>query len=391
MSPAGDAPASAAPQSVVRSNLRWIVTGIAVGLLVVINASIASSPGLERSPTSYGKSPIGFGAAYDVLTESRLTVSRWRRPYTELPSRRTLWLLAPSTLAAQVPRAVPTRSSEPEDAGRLREVAGLLTWVERGGTAVVFGDGSTDWEALGLGDISTDPDDDAVQRTSGRSARAMQASALRHFTGEPSEEVETLWTLGESPFVLRRTVGAGHVVAIADAQFLSNGELDRGEHAALMIDLVRAFGVPVFDEMCHGLAESPSLMQALRVGRAVLLALGLGLFACIWLWSLRLLPATTRRTVGGIEPGLTAFVESLALLYSRQAPRHRAAIVRAYAQGVRHRMQRLGSRAAAGAGLAAEGERNLQSAAQELERAFAAAGGSRARGHKRLRNPQPWT
>ena len=52
-------------------------------------------------------------------------------------------------------------------------------------------------------------------------------------------------------------------------------------------------------------------------------------------------PASSIARLPGLDPGLESFVDSLALLYSRKAPRDAGAVYRAYLHGVRFRMRQL--------------------------------------------------
>jgi hypothetical protein len=320
----------------------WVATVLSV--LTVINMGLAADdPMLELSATTYGKSPGGYGAVHDLLSELRSHPSseRSRVAYGEVPVARTLWLIAPDLLDE-----TPSEERSPLDDGREALAGSLLRWIERGGTAVVFGTPRSDWSRYGLASASAPAarnagagDHVALPSTLGPQRRALEVPDLQHFAPDTLGHFARVLGTVDAPFALRKQLGKGHLVVVADATPLQNEHLDRADHASLALDLARAFGPPLFDERCHGLLPNASLGAALGVERSWLIALGLGLCALLALWHLRSVPATTLAHEAGLDPGLQSFVDSLAVLYGRRAPRDAGAVYRAYLHGVRFRLR----------------------------------------------------
>jgi hypothetical protein len=154
-------------------------------------------------------------------------------------------------------------------------------------------------------------------------------------------------TADGNPFVLEVAVGKhnGRLIAIADDRFLRNEHLADGDASLVLMDLVRAFGTPVFDEHSHGLAPPSSLTIAILDSRAILpLIIGL-LVAMLWTFSQRVWPRRSLEEDSDLPaPSITSFVESLSILYSRAGDP--AAVFRAYRAGFLRRLRRqLGVRA----------------------------------------------
>jgi len=330
----------------------WVWVATALSVLTVINLGLAADdPLLELSATTYGKSPGGYGALHDLLAEleSRPRSERSRAAYGELPTSRTLWLLAPDLL-----ENADGEQSSPLDAGHDALASALQRWVERGGTAVVFGTALSDWSRYGLvpaPPAATASEHVPLPSTLGPQWRALEAPGLRHFDPNALGDFERVLGQPNAPFALQKRLGKGRLIAVADATPLQNQYLDRADHASLALDLARAFGPPLFDERCHGLLPNASLSAALGMERSWLIAIGLGLCALLALWHLRSVPAATLARESGLEPGLEhgvdrgvqpglqSFVDSLAVLYGRKAPRDAAAVYRAYLHGVRFRLR----------------------------------------------------
>ena len=343
--------AAAVPLQVARSGPpRWVWISTALSVLTVVNLSMANDdPMLDLGQTSYGKSSDGFGAVYDLLSELDPHSTRSRERYQTLATDRTLWLLAPEFLAEGSDAALP----EPLR-GDATLSAELDAWIARGGTAVVFGLPLSDWShyQLTLAKVAehekeNEQDDAQVKRvphvavpsTLARQLRAIEIEGLRNFAPELPAGFERVLGTPDAPFAVRKQIGKGRLLAVADARPFANKALDGADHANLAVDLARAFGTPIFDERCHGLLPERSLSSALGRRRLLLLAFGLGLCLLLALWHLRSVPASSIARLPGLDPGLESFVDSLALLYSRKAPRDAGAVYRAYLHGVRFRMR----------------------------------------------------
>jgi hypothetical protein len=308
-----------------------------IALLTLINASFAPDIALDLSPTSYGKSLDGHGALYDVLGELGFDVARSRAPYASLPtSGAALWLVRPDFAESRMHLS---RSDDEEEAGAMEGLQDeLLSWVQAGGTAVIVGPDRALLERLEL-DLTTAsvPAGSLAQGSLGRRVFSL-AGELDSIA--QADGWETVLQVGDDSFALLKPVGNGHLLVVADAAPFSNDALDDGDHVLLAVDLARGFGPPRFDERCHGMLGDPSLRSALGARRIALLAACLGLLAALWLWQQRSVPAAELARPELPDPSLARFVDSLAFLYAKKAPRHAAAAYRAYLHGLRHRLRR---------------------------------------------------
>jgi hypothetical protein len=321
---------------------RTIVSLVAAVLLLLgLNLWMAPKVALRESPTSFGVERQGYKAAYDLLLELGVPVSRsYVRPGA-IPADRSLWLVSPSFLNGDL---------RDDDATG----GGLLRWVRAGGTAVVFGDPESDWKRLniergvGVSDAANLIEGDFAPR-----ARKLDVTELVHFADahgktahgktvddQPARgKARVRLTCGGASFALEIPLGAGRLVAIADGRFLRNANLGSGDASVLLVDLVRALGPPVFDEYFHGLVESSSLVATLA-GSRVILALGAGLLlALLWVGEQRSWPP--RRLAERAEepaPSIASFLDSLGVLYARA--RDPGAAFRAYRAGFLVRVRR---------------------------------------------------
>jgi len=145
--------------------------------------------------------------------------------------------------------------------------------------------------------------------------RTLEAPPLLAF-GDAGE-----WTVRASvdgrPLVLERGLGRGAVVLVADALFLRNAWLDRADAAPLAVDVVRAYGVPAFDEHELGPRARRSAAAYLVTSPAVAVFLGLAVTGLLFAWQGALVPPRQVREVDMDAPRLEAFVDAVAALYAR--------------------------------------------------------------------------
>lgn len=322
---------------------RILVSSAAV-LLLLLGANIWLWPnqGRQRSPTTFGVMRDGYKAAFDLLSEMHVPVTRsYRRPKL-MATNQTVWFVSPSFLIADKPGAE-------DDANELTQ------WVERGGTAVVFGEAASNWKALGLSrEVEMSEEDRALIKGDVlKMPRWLTVPDLLHFKESGAKDAaahtreRTRLTADGKPFALEVKTGrhGGRLIAIADGNFLRNENLAEGGASPLLVDLVRAFGATVFDEHSHGLAPPASLTLAVLDSRAILpLVIGL-LLAMLWTFSQRAWPRRSLDEDSDLPaPSIASFVESLSILYSRAGDP--AAVFRAYRAGFLRRLRRqLGVRA----------------------------------------------
>jgi uncharacterized protein DUF4350 len=326
---------------------RTIVSLVAAVLLLLgLNLWMAPKVALRESPTSFGVERQGYKAAYDLLLELGVPVSRSYVGPGAIPADRSLWLVSPSFLNGDL--------RDDDAAG-----GALLRWVRAGGTAVVFGDPESDWKRLNIErGVSVSDAANLIEGDFAPRARKLDATELVHFAAAHEKTVRgktaddktvddqaargkarVRLTCGGAPFALEIPLGAGRLVAIADGRFLRNANLGSGDASVLLVDLVRALGPPVFDEYFHGLVESGSLVATLA-GSRVILALGAGLLlALLWVGEQRSWPP--RRLAERAEepaPSIASFLDSLGVLYARA--RDPGAAFRAYRAGFLVRVRR---------------------------------------------------
>jgi hypothetical protein len=312
-----------------------ISAGALIALLLALNLWLSPNQELQQSASSFGIMRDGYKATFDLLIEMNFPVTRsYRRPKL-LPPNQTVWFVSPSFLEADKPSAH-------DDAHE------VIEWASRGGTAVIFGEPGVNWKLIGLlrkseaGQVESDRE--LMEGDLARTPRWLVVPDLPHFSAS-EKGADDNWrvrlTANGKPFAMEKDVGknGGRVIAIADDNFLRNEHLADADASLLVVNIVRAFGAPSFDEHSHGLAAPSSLPLAILESRA-LLPIVIGLVAAmLWVWSQRAWPVRTLKEGSDMPaPSIASFVESLAILYARAGDP--AAVFRAYRTGFLRRLRR---------------------------------------------------
>jgi Domain of unknown function (DUF4350) len=259
-------------------------------------------------PTTYGTGPMGYRAAYDLVSELGYPIRRHEAPIADLATGGTAWWIAPSGVCA----------------GRSSETAwGGGGWVLGGGTAVVWlpESGSTTSDCA-LADLAV------PARSLTRRSEAVEAADPDTPSRDPGVSGMALfadvpgWSVivqqHGRPLVIEHPLGAGRVVLVADARPIRNWDLEHGDAAPLLVDVVRRYGAPSVVE-----PPPPPLGQATRsVGRylahspAAIPLAGLIATGLLLVWRGMLVPPRTLDDADPAPPTLQHFVDGLARLYA---------------------------------------------------------------------------
>jgi len=309
----------------------------------------------ELEPTSWGTTAIGHGALLDLFTELSLPVGRSYVPPARLPAGATVWWVGADEACAD------------RDATQTEADQDLRQWVGAGGTAVLFLSGSAarcgsvagvTVPAVADAEVHANPppgptpartrrgaktrardEPDVVQFVTGpviSGRRKIVTSGLAVFVDADGWRVAA--AIADRPFVIEQRLGAGRIVAVADAAFLRNEFLDRADAAPLAMDLARAYGAPLLDERAHGLRAEDSAFAYLARSPAWPLFAGLAVLALLVGWRGSAVPPLVARAAPAPAPTLEAFVDSLATLYART--RDHARVLSRYRELTADRLRR---------------------------------------------------
>ena len=306
--------------------------GLLTAFFCLVTAGIfLRSDGRESTTTSFGDTPNGYRAAYELLRRLPVPVSRSFSDPAAL-AKGTLWLVDPPALCGPGERLA--------TAGDYDADSSLAQWVRRGGNLVVFldagstascdavgglelpafeppfcEDGVEDGSESDLAEVAKKP---ATIRMNGPlvpSARRLEAG-LHTFV--PDSSWEAVLDGDGHPFVVEQALGDGRVVVVADAGVMSNRSLDRFDSALFVVDLVHQYGDPWIDEWMHGFRSHESLPLFLLGSPALPVFCGVALLAMALAWYGAVVPPRTPQS-RLLPPSLESSIDALAAAYAATA------------------------------------------------------------------------
>lgn len=339
-------------------------------VLTIVNFLWPAAPSPLTSST-FGKAGSGHGAAYELLQEAGLARGRSFESARRLDDDGTLWWIDP--LGVCDGRIASTGEVDVLDAEQVQWPA--ADWIRAGGVAVVLlqsadpggpvlppQDGLVVCDAIGgvslprrerlalpsaaeAAEAAETPGSWVVEGPLAGSPRRLAQSKLYGFEESLDWQVSARVRAGAQadpdealPFALERAFGAGRLVVLADSGFTHNAWLDRADAAPLLLDLVRDFGPPRFDERDHGFVPETSALRYLAGSPARPVFLGLLLLGVLYAWRGNALPSRSVSEFDPASPTLDTYVGSMAGLYA--GTRDHARVLERYCELTASRLRR---------------------------------------------------
>jgi len=290
----------------------------------------ASGVELFPNASAFNRGPSGLSGLYATCRSMGIDVRTWRRSWEALPPQARVLVVAlpfPPT----------------ERLGR-EEPAALKAWLRRGGTILVVGHDPDVSAALGLRARAGTSERRAVRPAAPTAlmsgVESLQLSGERWAGVLPPAVIHAADRRG--PAVASRPVGSGWVVAIADADALSNAHIAEGDNLLVPLNLFAApagAGPVYFDEYHHGFRERQTLAGLLTRPPALWVTLQV-------VFALALLLHAASRRFGPPLPLITPparrssseYVAAMASLFRRAG--HRRVVLDTLAQSFRRDVSR---------------------------------------------------
>ena len=316
----------------------------ALVLATALNFLWPSKPSPLTS-SSFGKSASGHGAVYDLLSEAGRARGRSFESGRRLAGDGPIWWIDP--LGVCDGRIAHGGEADVLDEEDVQWPVGR--WLREGGVAVVFlqsadagGPVLPPQDSLVVCDAiagvplprrsrlaRAQPEDAAyanappflVEGPLAPTARLLAQSKAYFFEEALDWQVAARIRDGEQgdayPFALRRSLGDGQLVVVADSGFTHNAWLDQADAAAFVVDLVDAFGPPRFDEREHGFIPETSAFRFIAASKAAPVFAGLLVLGLLYAWRGNALPARSVAEFDPATPTLDNYVASMSSLYDR--------------------------------------------------------------------------
>ncbi len=231
------------------------------GLLVLSAALITlGRAGSGASPSANSYEPDGMRGFRELLERSGLHVSVSRRARPALNVRSL-------AVAAIVPAPPSLADPGGPDAGERGIADRLRRHVEEGGSALLLvlpkSSFASRGDSAGAGSATStlDPDRGPL------AISLAPSSAIEPWLGSYGWSMNgaTIWEIGESPFVIAKSLGNGTVARVVDATGATNRYLGVAQNAALFAEIAQRLAEPgrevVFLEAAHSPPAEPALIE----------------------------------------------------------------------------------------------------------------------------------
>lgn len=285
-----------------------LVTGVVavlVGLVIAVGP-----PASERPYDPDGVGPTGLGGLVELLEQSSGQVD----------------------VSTDLPIDLSTRLLVPTDRGSVSRDEAILDWVERGGTLIVTADAAA-LHGLEVVGAPVQGTFGALERRPGCPATALAAvQGIEHTDwtsfAVPEDATQRCFVAddGAAAWLVVRTRGQGHVVAIGSARPFTNAELGRAHNAGLATALLapgRSDRVAIMPPPTVGDGEA-TLMDLVPAGFWRLVLLGTVALLVAIVWTARRLGRPVEERLPPVLPS-AELARSVAALLQRAGDRSSAA------------------------------------------------------------------
>jgi hypothetical protein len=281
---------------------KWLWIGIAIAVLMVLTLISAPNSGGRKndSGSTYGRSPDGYGAWYEYMTEQDVSIERWRKPFSQF-------------LEAKIQDATYLKILSKSD--YLMGLEGMLSaeesnWVSQGNTLVIIGRYVPATAAPFTSSIPYRPE--------ALSNNQIKIATTRRFRDQ--ETVQNILQDRYGAVVWQEKIGKGKAIYCSTPYLAANAYQDHLDNYEFLAALVNDHPTIWVDEYIHGYKDQETIAEEQQESifsylaktpwfflfiQAVLMAI-VAAFAAFRTFGLPLKPQTA------ITDNSTAYIDALA-------------------------------------------------------------------------------
>ena len=213
---------------------KWLFIAIAIAIIVVLTLVAAPNSGSSQngSGSTYGKSPGGYGAWYEYMSQKDVAIDRWRKPFTEL-------------IEAEIDNITYVRVLSQNN--YLIGAAGISSaeskWISRGNTLVILGKYEPATNA---------PFKSSISYRQGTLADNQIEIATTRRLNQPKENVERISEDRYGTVVWSGKIGKGEVIYCTTPYLAANAYQENLDNYQFLAELVSERQAIWVDEYIHG-------------------------------------------------------------------------------------------------------------------------------------------
>ncbi|MBE9045711.1 DUF4350 domain-containing protein [Pleurocapsales cyanobacterium LEGE 10410] len=224
---------------------KWLFVGIAIAVIVILILIAAPNSGGRKndSGSTYGRKPDGYGAWYEYMSDKKVPIERWRKPFSQLIEgdiQEVTYVQIHSKADFQLSRLSSSALSSSEK-----------EWVSQGNTLVIIGEHQPATAAPFKSFIP--------YRDSPLSDNQIEIETTRR----DRSSAETLLGDRYGAVVWQNTIGQGKVIYCVTPHLAANAyqDTDNYEFLAALVSQNQAILV---DEYIHGYKDKETITQEER-------------------------------------------------------------------------------------------------------------------------------
>lgn len=225
---------------------KWLLIGVAIAIIVILTLIAAPNSGGKKneSGSTYGRSPDGYGAWYEYMTQKELPIKRWRKPFSQLIEDDVEDVTYVQILSKQAFLSGLGEISSSEE-----------NWIRQGNTLVIIGKyqpaTAATFESL------------IPYRKQTLSRNQIAIKTTRRYQKSASKEQKTTEILKDryGAVVWSEKIGKGEIIYCTTPYLAANAYQENLDNYQFLADLVSDRQVIWIDEYIHGYKDKEIIAQ----------------------------------------------------------------------------------------------------------------------------------
>ncbi len=226
---------------------KWLWMGIAIAVLISLTLVAApnSSGRKNDSGSTYGKSPDGYGAWYEYMSQQKIPLERWRKPFSQL-------------IEENVQDATYLKILSKSDylLGFIDVSSMELDWISQGNTLVVIGK----YEAVTAAPFTSS----IPYRQETLSNNQIKIATTRRF--QQGNQDQSILQDRYGAVVWQEPIGKGKIIYCTTPYLAANAYQDNLDNYQFLADLVNDHQAIWVDEYIHGYKDKETIAEEQQTG-----------------------------------------------------------------------------------------------------------------------------
>ncbi len=231
---------------------KWLLMVMAIAVIVILTLIAAPNSGSRKndSGSTYGRSPDGYGAWYEYMSQQEISIKRWRKPFSQFIQDH-----------GQDITYVQILSKADFLQGAIRLAESELNWVSQGNTLVIIGK----YEPATAAPFESLIKSSIPNRQQTLADRQIKIETTRRYQPPKKTKIKikTKSILQDryGAVVWQEQIGQGKVVYCTTPYLAANAYQDNLDNYQFLAELVDDHKTIWVDEYIHGYKDKETIAQ----------------------------------------------------------------------------------------------------------------------------------